>query len=139
VKLRPVEPHEVPDHLRRSPSTVVELDAMPGGYVCSASRKARLSGTTDVKRCVASERRISKLVSKQQRAFFAAHAPAGVELDDLTLRRAADEDRDGAGLLRHASPGTRVMTRPAAAVALEGTSRLAGASFRMGSVEVEGL
>jgi hypothetical protein len=85
VKLRPVVPDEIPDELRRSPSMVVELDAMPGGYVCSASMKARLSGTTDVKRCVAGERRISKLFSKQQRAFFAAHAPEGIELDDLTL------------------------------------------------------
>jgi hypothetical protein len=85
VKLRPVVPDEIPNELRRSPSMVVELDAMPGGYVCSASMKARLSGMTDVKRCVAGERRISKLFSKQQRAFFAAHAPEGVELDDLTL------------------------------------------------------
>jgi hypothetical protein len=85
VKLRPVAPDDIPEHLRRSPSMVVELDAMPGGYVCSASMKARLSGTTDVKRCMAGKRRISKLFSKQQRAFFAAHAPAGLELDDLTL------------------------------------------------------
>jgi hypothetical protein len=34
---------------------------------------------------VAGKRRISTLFSKQQRAFFAAHAPAGLELDDLTL------------------------------------------------------
>jgi hypothetical protein len=34
---------------------------------------------------VAGKRRISKLFSKQQRAFVAAHAPAGLELDDLTL------------------------------------------------------
>jgi hypothetical protein len=85
VKLRPVVPEEIPDELRRSPGMVVELDAMPGGYVCSASMKARLRGTTDVKRCLAGERRISKLFSKQQRAFFAAHAPEGIELDDLTL------------------------------------------------------
>jgi hypothetical protein len=84
VKLRPVAPEEVPEHLRRSPSMVVELDAMPGGYVCSASMKARL-GLTDVKRYMAGGRRISKLFSKQQRAFFAAHAPAGLELDELTL------------------------------------------------------
>jgi hypothetical protein len=84
VKLRPVVPEEVPEHLRRTPNMVVELDAMPGGYVCSASMKARL-GTTDVKRYMAGERRISKLFSKQQRAFYATHAPAGVELDELTL------------------------------------------------------
>jgi hypothetical protein len=84
VKLRPVVPDDIPRELRESPSMVVELDAMPGGYVCSASMKGRL-GTTDVRRCMAGERRISKLFSKQQRAFYAAHAPAGVELDELSL------------------------------------------------------
>jgi hypothetical protein len=84
VKLRPVVPDDIPRHLRESPRMVVELDAMPGGYVCSASMKGRL-GTTDVKRCVAGERKISKLFSKEQRAFYAAHAPAGLELDALAL------------------------------------------------------
>jgi hypothetical protein len=84
IKLRPVEPGELSDHIRRSPGMVVELDAMPGGYVCSASMKGRL-GRTDVKRCIAGERPIRKLFSKPQRAFFAAHAPPGVELDELAL------------------------------------------------------
>jgi hypothetical protein len=35
VKLRPVVPDELPDDLRRSSSFVVEVDAMPGGYVWS--------------------------------------------------------------------------------------------------------
>ena len=39
VKLRPVVPDELPEPLRRSPGMVVELDAMPGGYVCSATLK----------------------------------------------------------------------------------------------------
>jgi hypothetical protein len=85
IKLRPVVPEDIPDHLRRSPGMVVELDAMPGGYVCSASMKGRLDGDTDVKRCAAGDRRIRKLFSKEQRAFYAAHAPEGIELDDLTL------------------------------------------------------
>jgi len=84
VKLRPVVPEEIPDHLRSAPGMVVELDAMPGGYVCSASMKGRL-GRSDVRRCVAGERPIRKLFSKPQRAFFAAHAPPGHDLDDLAL------------------------------------------------------
>ena len=84
VKLRPVALEEVPEHLRRSPSMVVELDAMPGGYVCSASMKGRL-GQDDVRRCLAGERSIRKLFSKEQRAFYKAHAPEGIELEDLTL------------------------------------------------------
>jgi hypothetical protein len=63
---------------------VVELDAMPGGYVVSATLKARL-GTTDVKRCLAGERPIRKLFSKSQRAFFKTHAPEGLELDALSV------------------------------------------------------
>jgi hypothetical protein len=84
VKLRPVEPDELPDKIRRSPNMVVELDAMPGGYVCSASMKARL-GTDDVRRANLGERSIRKLFTKEQRAFYDEHAPEGLALEDLTL------------------------------------------------------
>jgi hypothetical protein len=84
VKLRPVAPDQVPEHLRRSPSMVVEVDAMPGGYVCSASLKGRM-GSTDVERAVAGDRAVRKLFSKEQRAFFAEHAPENVALDDLSV------------------------------------------------------
>jgi hypothetical protein len=84
VKLRPVAPDELPDHLRRSPNLVVEVDAMPGGYVCSASFKGKL-GRTHVKDAVAGERPIRKLFSKEQRAFYAEHAPDGLELDALSI------------------------------------------------------
>jgi hypothetical protein len=84
IKLRPVAPEDLPEHLRANPDMVVELDAMPGGYVCSASMKARL-GTEDVKRHEAGGRPLRKLFTKPQRAFFAEHAPEGVDLDDLAL------------------------------------------------------
>jgi hypothetical protein len=84
VKLRPVVPEAIPDEMRKSPSMVVELDAMPGGYVCSASMKARL-GKDDVRRHNLGEKSIRKLFTKEQRAFYSDHAPAGLELDDLTL------------------------------------------------------
>jgi hypothetical protein len=77
-------PAELPAGLRGSRNLVVEVDAMPGGYVCSASLKATL-GTGDVKQAAAGQRAIRKLFSKEQRAFFAAHAPEGVGLDDLSL------------------------------------------------------
>ena len=41
VKLRPVVPNELPAELRRSAAFGVEVDAMPGGFVCSGSMKAR--------------------------------------------------------------------------------------------------
>jgi hypothetical protein len=84
VKLRPVVPSELPDGLRKAKNLVVEVDAMPGGYVCSASFKGTL-GTTDVKGVAAGKRAIRKLYSKEQRAFFTAHAPDGIGLDDLSV------------------------------------------------------
>ena len=84
IKLRPVVPDQLPDELRRSPSMVVELDAMPGGYVCSATLKSRL-GQNDVKQRVRGKRATKKLFSKEQRAFYKKHAPEGIAIDDLTL------------------------------------------------------
>ncbi len=84
IKLRPVEPDDLPEALRRSPNMVVELDAMPGGYVCSASMKARL-GTDDVRRANLGERARRKLFTKEQRAFYDQHAPEGLAIDDLEL------------------------------------------------------
>ena len=84
VKLRPVVPSELPEHFRMSPNMKVELDAMPGGYVCSASMKGTL-GDTHVRDHVQGKRERRKLFSKEQRKFFAAHAPEGMELDDLAL------------------------------------------------------
>ena len=81
VKLRPVVPAELSARLRRSPNFGVEVDAMPGGFVCSGSLKAQL-GRTDVKRVLAGERPVRKLFTKQ-RAFFSAHVPEGPGLDDL--------------------------------------------------------
>jgi hypothetical protein len=84
VKLRPVVPDDLPSELRLSPNLVVEVDAMPGGYVCSASLKGK-PGRTQVTEAVAGERPIRKLFSKEQRAFFAAHSPSDLELDDLSV------------------------------------------------------
>ena len=84
VKLRPVVPSELPDTLRSSPNLVVEVDAMPGGYVCSALLKGTLD-SAPVRKTVQEGRPIRKLFSKEQRAFFAEHAPEGLELDDLSV------------------------------------------------------
>jgi hypothetical protein len=84
VKLRPVIPDKLPAGLRKSKTLVVEVDAMPGGYVCSASLKGT-PAAGDVKAVAAGDRPIRKLFSKQQQAFFAGHAPEGVGLDDLLV------------------------------------------------------
>ena len=84
VKLRPVVPTELPEELRQSENFKVEVDAMPGGFVCSASLKNAL-GRKDVRRAVAGKRPLRKLFSKEQRRFFADHAPQGMALDDLAV------------------------------------------------------
>jgi hypothetical protein len=84
VKLRPVDPSELPVKVRSSPSFGVEVDAMPGGFVCSGSMK-RLLPTPLVKDAVAGAVPLRKVFSKEQRAFYAEHAPEGVAIDDLTM------------------------------------------------------
>jgi hypothetical protein len=57
---------------------------MPGGYVCSASLKTACRND-EVQTVARGERPLRKLFSKEQRKFFAAHAPEGLELDELSL------------------------------------------------------
>jgi hypothetical protein len=83
VKLRPVVPHELPPELRNSPNLTVEVDALPGGYVCSAAMK-RLMTPDKVRASMRDGAPLRKLFSKEQRAFFRAHAPEGISIDDLT-------------------------------------------------------
>jgi hypothetical protein len=83
VKLRPVVPSELPDEVRDSRFCMVEVDAMPGGFVCSASFKG--VPKTPVHEVAAGTAPLRKLFSKQQRAFFADHAPDGLGLDDLSI------------------------------------------------------
>lgn len=84
VKVRPVVPDQLPAKLRTSPNFVVEVDAMPGGYVCSASLKAKRT-QAPVWDAVHGKVPLRKVFTKEQRAFFGTHAPAGVELDDLKI------------------------------------------------------
>jgi hypothetical protein len=84
IKLRPVVPEELPAELRDSSSFGVEVDAMPGGFVCSGSMKRSL-GSADVKAAVSGKKPIRKLFSKEQRALYEAHAPDGLELNDLSV------------------------------------------------------
>jgi len=84
VKLRPVVPSELPKAIRRSPSFVVEVDASPGGFVCSGSMKGTPT-LGHVHEAAAGKRALRKLFSKEQRELFAANAPDGLALDDLSI------------------------------------------------------
>jgi hypothetical protein len=84
VKLRPVVPSELPAELRQAENFRVEVDAMPGGFVCSASMK-RVLDSPDVRAAAAGKVPIRKLFSKEQRAFFSQYAITGVDLDELAV------------------------------------------------------
>ena len=84
VKLRPVDPSTIEPDLRRSAAFKIEVDAMPGGYVCSASFKGVCTGQ-EVLDVAAGAMPLRKLFSKEQRAFYDAHAPAGITMDKLIV------------------------------------------------------
>jgi hypothetical protein len=86
VKLRPVDPAEIDAELKRSDAFKVEVDAMPdGNFVCSASYKGVATGQ-DVLDVVNGTKKIRWLFSKEQRAFFDAHAPAGIDMNSLLIQ-----------------------------------------------------
>jgi hypothetical protein len=84
VKLRPVVPADLPADLRRSGGFAVELDALPGAFVCSASLKGRATGQ-EVLEVANGSMPLRKLLSKEQRGLFEARAPKGIDLDQLAV------------------------------------------------------
>jgi hypothetical protein len=84
VKLRPVVPDALPDDVRRSENIKVEVDALPGGYVCSASMKGE-APNDKIREAILGRGSVRKLFSKEQRNFYEAHAPEGIGLDDLSI------------------------------------------------------
>ena len=84
VKLRPVEPDDLPEHLRKSPNL--------GRRSRRDARWLRLLGVDegaarhdDVRRSNLGERSRRKLFTKEQRAFYDRHAPEGIAIEDLEL------------------------------------------------------
>jgi hypothetical protein len=84
VKLRPVDPSTIDPDLRRSEAFKIEVDAMPGGYVCSASFKG-VCTNEEVLDVSAGQMPLRKLFSREQRDFYDAHAPAGITMDKLVI------------------------------------------------------
>jgi hypothetical protein len=82
VKLRPVVPSDLPAETRRNASFNVEVDVLPGGFVCSGSFKGRSTGE-EIKEAVTGSVPLHRIFSKEQRAFYELHAPAGIALDRL--------------------------------------------------------
>jgi hypothetical protein len=84
VKLRPVVPSELPAKLRRSADFNVELDAMPGGFVCSGTLKSAVSNEK-ISDVVEGMQPLAGLLSKTQRGFLSDHAPEDLALEDLRV------------------------------------------------------
>ena len=82
VKLRPVDPAAIATELKRSASFKIEVDAMPSGFVCSASFKGICTGQ-EVLDVTAGAMPLSALFTKEQRDFYDSHAPAGISMDAL--------------------------------------------------------
>lgn len=82
VKLRPVDPALLEADLRRDEAFKIEVDVNPGGYVCSASAKGRCTAQ-EVLDVSDGKTPLPSILSRKQRDFFAAHAPAGLTLKQL--------------------------------------------------------
>ena len=84
VKLRPVVPDQVPKRLRKSPGFVVEVDAVPGSFVCSGTLKGKVDNAA-VREVAFGQRSLDNLLSEDQQKLYAEHAPGEIGLKDLTL------------------------------------------------------
>ena len=84
VKLRPVVPSELPKSLRKMPGFGVEVDAMPGGYVCSGRLKAAADNGL-IRQATFGEVPLRRLFTDEQKALFKAHAPEGMRFKDLSV------------------------------------------------------
>lgn len=83
VKLRPVVPSELPSDLRSVKGFKIEVDAMPGAFVCSAGIRKKLDAGR-VKHALEADQGVASLFGKQQRAFYQRCMPHGPELEELT-------------------------------------------------------
>ena len=119
VKLRPVSPGAIPAALRHSRQFVVEVDAMPGSFVCSGALKARL-GAHDVERAMARRRPLRALFSGPQLRLLAARLPRQAGIDDLAILGPVDAPaqarprRPGPGPARRAVDLPRRLPHPRA-------------------------
>jgi hypothetical protein len=83
VKLRPVVPDQLPPEVRKSGSLNVEVDVIPGGFVCSAAMKGKARGD-QIRDAVQGGTPLRKLFTREQKDFYASRAPAGIDLDSLS-------------------------------------------------------
>jgi hypothetical protein len=73
IKLRPLDPEQVSNDVRRL-----------SGFVCSGRLKCDADSDA-TRKVLLGERALRKLYTKEQRALYRAHAPEGIELEDLAV------------------------------------------------------
>jgi hypothetical protein len=84
VKLRPL-PKDVPVAKGQRPKDLsVEVDAMPGGFVCSGSIKGTTTAA-EVREVARGQSGIGRLFSKTQKELYRRHAPDGLRIRDLSV------------------------------------------------------
>ena len=105
IKLRPVVPAELPKASGNRPRSPVEVDALPGGFVCSGTMKTML-GDDDVRESVRGKRPIAKLFSKEQRRLYAEHDRSRQAATRVPGSRGAGECGPGRGPGSRPLPGT---------------------------------
>ncbi|MCM3882315.1 CYTH domain-containing protein [Frankia sp. R82] len=84
VKLRPVVPQGLPPRLRQRRDFVVEVDGMPGGYVCSGALKSRLDAKV-AKGAVNGRRSLRALFTGPQLRLLRTHVKGKFDVEDLMV------------------------------------------------------
>lgn len=84
VKLRPLPKGLKVGKGDRPKGLSIEVDAMPGGFVCSGSIKGTTTAS-EVREVIKGDSRIGKLFNRDQKEFFKRHAPNGLRMGDLQV------------------------------------------------------
>ena len=85
VKIRPLVPDEVPSAVRKSAAFGVEVDAMPGGFVCSGTMKAEVDDAAV--KATMSGRAATSQIAQQGAAgtLLCVRCRTGIQLDELRI------------------------------------------------------
>jgi hypothetical protein len=84
VKLRPLPKGVRVGKNQRPKGLSVEVDAMPGGFVCSGSIKDTTT-SAEVRKVALGRAKIGSIFSKAQKDLFRQHAPKDLKMSDLSI------------------------------------------------------
>lgn len=92
IKLRPFPPGKLPARRRRRHPLVIEIDVLPGRYLCTGALRHHL-GRHEVERALAEGRPLRALFSGAQLVALAMYAPPALEIDTLAILGPVDVRR----------------------------------------------